>query len=749
MAIPGNFLSVTTEMVDPNTSGWAAKLNAIISLGSGGRNGDGCLTVKSVASGEMQARTFSSYVVTPGELYFTFADTSSSTQAERIGIRWLNLAGAEISVTWSLTTAAASATWHRVSVAGIAPFGAARAQVLLSSTTVAANALHFWENVYFGYPLRRPGNFLSFNAESGGELDATAWGTATNCSISRVVPLMTWSIDWYYAGGHQLALTVTANGNASILCNERVPVTVGAEYAALAYLSPPTIGSSVWVELRFYDAGGSQLQADTSTVAPPGTGTYQQITSGVAPSGAVTGGLAVGITGATAGQVMRTEGAYISTLAIAAEGTVRTGNVLPMADWDFEMGVGAWTVASGVATIARSTPWGITGGYDAYSLTVSSATATSSVLRSGTYAVGDAEGQNWRFETLLKANAGTWTYTLGVRWFDASAALISTTTGGATSLSGGGWWVVSSDFTAPSGAVSGQLELTLAAGTTSASVYVDRPALFQTLPLIQVEAVDAQASTRLILRELDVGQLLTVWRIGADGSRRYVRGPDGLYDGTYVIPSDSLLIEDYEVPLGAPISYRMEAVWSDGTGRENRPSDAVTVAPGDINYAWLTDPARPGIGMRVMVKQAPEWKQAIEQAVYRIRGRSTPVVLSDVRGSRDGDLVCWTQTDEEREQLKFLLSTGNVLLWRCAPGTGEPDVYVTVGEVAFPRVVAHAREQMREWTLPFSEVDMPTGAQAGSATWTVHDVVVEYATGYDVLDNFATVFDLATNRRRA
>lgn len=749
MAIPGNMLSVTTEMVDPNTSGWAPKLNCSISLGSGGRSGDGVLAVKSAASGEMQARTFSSVPVTPGTLYFTLADASASTQTERIGIRWLNSAGAEISVTWSLTTASASSSWHRVSVAGVAPVGAARAQVLLSSTVSGANVFHYWENVYLGFPLRLPGNMLSFNAEAGGELDLSAWAVESNCTLTRVVPITTWGPTYWYAGGHQLNLAVTANGDASALCAERVPVTEGQEYAACAYLNPPTSGSSCWVELRFYNAAGTQLAANRATLASPNTGWYRQWTSGVAPANAVSASLAVGITSATAAQVMRSEGAFIATLAVAAQGTLRTGNVLPMQDWDFEQGVGAWTVNSGVATIARSTPWGATGGYDNYSLTVSSSTATASVLRSGTYSVGTADGQSWRLETLLKANVGTWTYKLGVRWFDASASLISTTETTSAALGTSGWWRVSGDFTAPTGAVSAQLELTLTAGSTSASVYVDRPALFQALPLIEAAASDVTASTRLILRELDVGQLLTIWRVGMDGSRRHVRGPAGLYDGTYVIPSDSLIVEDYEVPLGVEVFYRVENVRADGTNRGHGSSLPVTVTAGDANYAWLTDPFRPGRGLRVLVKQAPEWKQSIEQAVYKIRGRSAPVIQSDVRGSREGDLVCWTTSDEEREALRFLLSSGNPLLWRCAPGTGEPDVYVSVGEAAFPRVVPRADEQWREWTLPLTELDMPTGAQAGSATWTVRDVVVENADMYSVLDRYETVFDLAINKRRA
>ncbi|MDR2985673.1 MAG: hypothetical protein LBV34_12620, partial [Nocardiopsaceae bacterium] len=214
MPIPGNMLSATTEMVDPNTSGWTVKLNsAALTKGTGGRNGDGCLTTKAVAAGEVQARTVSSYPVNVGTVYETFADTSG-TAVERIGIRWLNAAGTEVSITWSLTTLTPYPSWHRVSVAGAAPTGATQAQVVLSSTETVINGLHYWENIYFGLPIRTTNNLLSFNTESS-EVDASQWTPVVNATISRQVPALQWAVDWYTAGGHVLAMTAVATGNAS------------------------------------------------------------------------------------------------------------------------------------------------------------------------------------------------------------------------------------------------------------------------------------------------------------------------------------------------------------------------------------------------------------------------------------------------------------------------------------------------------------------------------------------------------
>jgi hypothetical protein len=745
VAIPGNFLSATTESADPNTSGWAAKTNCTLSLGSGGRNGDGAVSMKATAAGEMQARTSSSYAVAPGETYWAFADASSTSIPERIGIRWLSATGSEISVTWSLTTSAASATWHRISVGGQAPAGAARAQVLISATATAVNQIVLFENVYLGYPLRFAGNLLSFDAEQQ-EITGTSWAAESNCTLSRTAPAVSWPATWYYSGGETLTLTVTANGNASAVCTERPAVTPGTEYFGYVYLSPPTSGSNCWVELRFYDSSGTQLSATRSTLAAPGLGWYRQVASAIAPAGAATATLAVGITSATAAQVMRSDGAVIKVRTSNVISSIPNANAVMFADASFEQGVGQWTVPSGVATLARSTPWGAQAFTDAYSLTVTSSTATASTIRSGQYPV--TGGVNWRVWCTAKRVAGGWTLASSVRWFDTASSLISTTSSTSAAVpSDGAWWAFLQDFAAPANAAYAQIDYTLTATSASSTLQLDAVVLYQVLPQQSITADDDSASVDMVIREINTARLMTVYRVLADGAKALVRGASGLLDKV-TMTDDVAIVTDYEAPLGVPFSYRIE-FYSTTTGllTEWRTTSTVTLDPGDANYAWLKDPARPILNRRVMVKQAPDWQQPIEQNVLRPRGRQNAVVLSGVRSGREGSLIVWTQSDDEREALRFLLATGNVLLWQSAPGTGETDVYVSVGEVQFPRITTYAPEQWREWTLPLTEVDRPTGGMAGSPTWTVRDVAIENATVLGLLDRYPTVLDLALNQR--
>ncbi|WP_275558480.1 hypothetical protein [Streptomyces sp. 5-6(2022)] len=742
MAIPGNFLSSVTETIDPNTSGWKAKLNSTLGLGSGGRNGDGCLAVKSVAAGEMQAITVSSYAVTPWTEYEAFCD-AAGVVGERIGIRWLNSSNTEISITWSMTTSPASSSWHRIAVGAVAPDGAARAQVVVSSTPSGIGVNQFYENFYLGFPMTTVGNLFAFNTESA-EIDASGWSSEVNCTIARQAPPVSWGVTNYWAGGHVIAMTATANGNASMRSTDRPDAVPGVEYVAHAYLSPPTSSANAWVELRFYDAVGTQIQATRGTLAPPGTAYYRQRASAVAPVGTTACSIAAGLDGATAGQVLRVDWVVVGTAPV-----LYAGSIVPYADASFEQGVAGWTVASGVATIARTSPWGAYGFDGSYAASISSATASTSVIRSARFPLpaGATAGQNLRTKVVAQVAAGGWTVVRGVRWYDASNADLGASTSASGTAPSPGWWSLQNDFTIPANATQVAIEYTLTATSTSSTWVIDMAGAWLALPANSVEAHDDTASITLTLRELTLGQLITIYRVLPDGSRTLVRGPSGLY---FQVPitSGEIIVEDYEAPLGVPVSYYIEALTPGSQTPGYQGTDTVTLDPGDRNECWLKDPGQPQRNMRVLVAKAPDWQRNIEQAEMRVRGRRNSVILSDVRGGLEGDLTIWTRSDDERDALHWLLDSGNVLLWQSVPGMGVSDMYVAVGQINEARVTGYAPEPWRAWTLPLRQVDMPTTTGvAGSAGRTWQDVLTQFATWQDVLDAYATWEDVLFDRR--
>ncbi|MFF0277442.1 hypothetical protein [Streptomyces sp. NPDC004330] len=739
MAIPGNFLSESTSSMDPSISGWTPKLNCTLLMGTGGRVGDGCLTMRSVAAGEMQCRTLNFYLVDAGVDYEAFADAAGGTVPERIGIRWLTSGHAEISISWSPTTASASASWHRIAVTATAPATAARAQVVFSSTPAAGAVVSYLENVYFGFPIRTVGNLLTHGAEGSEQASNWPYVAVSNCSIARTVPAVSWPTINYVGGGAMVAMTVTANGDASFRCTEQPVVTPGQEYMASAHLGPPTSGSTAWLELRFYDASHVQVQATRANLAPPGTNFYMQTVSAVAPATAAFASIAFGLTGATAGQVLRTDTSAITTAPVLV-----ADSVVPYADTSFEAGVGSFTVVSGAATLGRTSPWAPSiDGF--YAMTITSATATTSVIRSGRYPI--PAGASFRSSFTMSVTAGGWSLTLGLRWYDAANVDLGLTAASALPAPSPGWWMLSNDFTRPAAATQVAFEWTVAATSTSSVMRVDKAAIRPALPQFEAIPDDDTGSVQVTLRELDLGETLTLWRVTPDGQRTLVRGPSGLIDST-VITSSSEVIEDYEAPLGIGLYYYFESLQAGApipaTGSTN---GLIMISLADFNEAWLKDPGNPQRNVRVLVKAPPDWQRSISQAEYRVRGRRNSVVLSDVRGGLEGSLAVWTRTDEERAALHWLLDSGNVLLWQAMPGMGVSDMYVNVADIAEARVTPYAPEPWREWQLPLRQADMPTTiGVAGSAGRTWQDVLTEHATWDNVLARYATWEDVFLNR---
>ncbi|MGW4493737.1 hypothetical protein [Streptomyces sp. NPDC004376] len=740
MAIPGNLLAVATESMDPVVTGWTANLNCTLSKGSGGRNGDGCLAVKSVAAGEMQARIVGSVLVTAGTVYETFADASGAVP-ERIGIRWINTAGTEISTTWSLPVMTASATWHRISVAGTAPAGTDRAQVLLSSTPAAAGVYSYYENVYLGLPIRTTGNLFGFGTEST-EIDTSGWMAEVNSTISRQVPATSWGVNWYWAGGHTLAMTVTAAGNARVATTTKPTVTPGVEYLAYAFLQPPVLSAQAWLELRFFDANNNQIAATRTYLAPPGTGFYRQLLAATAPANATTCQIAAGLDTASAGQVLR-----IETLTVIQCPEITAGTVIPYANGSCEQDTGGWATTTGAATLARSTPWGQAGYYGNYSLAVSSATATSSTIRSLKFGIPLA-GVNWRAQIVAKLGAGSFTsLTVRIHWYDAAGADLGTSPGTAYSLPSGSWYQMVTDAVAPAGTTQAAVEVVTAASATNSVAYLDAIALWQVLPQTAVTAVDSGGYIQLQLRELPAGSLVTIYRIGADSARTLVRGPDGLID-KWATASDVLVVEDHEAPLQVPVGYSIEIYSATGTLTGTRTSSTVALGLDDVNLAWLKDPSNPQRNLLVMVSKAPDWQRPIEQSAVVVRGRRNKVILSGSRQGLEGDLAVWTRSDAERTALHLLLDSGNTLLWQAAPGMGVDDMYVSVAQTTEARTSSLAQEPWRAWTLPLIEVDRPVKAGVnGAAGRTWIDVVAEFATCADLLRVYATCEDLLLDRR--
>lgn len=209
--------------------------------------------------------------------------------------------------------------------------------------------------------------------------------------------------------------------------------------------------------------------------------------------------------------------------------------------------------------------------------------------------------------------------------------------------------------------------------------------------------------------------------------------------GVSLTPSGGeIRLDDYEFAPNVPNIYR--AVVSGAV------VGSAQITP-HLDRPWIKSIARPFLNRPLpMVEDISPITRPARAGVFDVQGRSFPVAVSSVRGSRQWNLTVLTEGLDEARTLDRILASGDVLLLQVPPGSNTPAGYVTVGdstEQRFPGQGGNPGEP-RRWTLPLTEV-APPGPEVVGATVTWQSVINAYATWADVIaahDTWASVAEL-------
>lgn len=162
-----------------------------------------------------------------------------------------------------------------------------------------------------------------------------------------------------------------------------------------------------------------------------------------------------------------------------------------------------------------------------------------------------------------------------------------------------------------------------------------------------------------------------------------------------------------------------------------------------LNGVWLKDIEKPFLNKQITVRDFRDISRSDRGGVFEVVGRSYPVTVSDVRGSKRWTLDIRTSTAEESEELDLLLSTGDILFVH-TPATGRlsavPNGYIYVG-TSNEEVLRDQGLLTRIFSVQCTETAAP-GADVIPAVGTCQTVINAYATCSDVLAAFATCADL-------
>lgn len=725
MAIPGNVLTPNTESIETDTSDWSALSNAdSLTRVSGGTAGSWCLRWRAILAGGSQVTIAAPVEVTAGQEYFAFASVFPPAigAQSRIEIRWYNSVGTIISTTMGPNISAPSATWHQVAAVGTAPATATNAFVVIRSVATADAQLWYTDRIFLGLTTPATGTLLPWNVESM-EVDASGWTAVTNCSVGVAT-----SAYMFYQG---LSLTSTASGPCAARTATSYPVTPGTEYVAYAYVTPGTAGLTQKIQIEWLD-GSAAVLSTTSVDWTPSTGSWTRcVAVGTAPSGAATARVVLAPQATAAGQ----QWVYDRIALAPSSALMVAGNLLPYNTSDLEVDVSGWTVTGGTKT--RSAEQALGG---AYSMKLV-ADGGDLVVSVTTTSVQGGYGYQWA-PCLYQATPLN--YETRIEWLDAGGTVLRTRWQSWAS-SGAMWVVARMGDLAPDGAVSARLSLTIPAATAGHTVYFDRAEWV--VGGLTVKAVEAASGGGVALTVRGLTTSVPTWkwslhRIVTGQPTSPVRGWTGDLVGQ-TITGDVAVATDYEAPLGVVVQWRATITDHLGIIRASYLSDPVTLAA-ETTDVWLKDPGLPQRSTRVTVVSLPTWTTEARQGINSVRGRARPVVISDVRGAKTGDLTVVTETLADREALRWVLEPGSPLLIQWPPGWGEDDIYVSVGSVQAAPVVDFAEVHDRTWVLPLTEVDRPIGGVTGSAERTWETVRDDNDTWADVLAGASSWLDVYT-----
>ena len=533
-----------------------------------------------------------------------------------------------------------------------------------------------------------------------------------------------------------------------------VPVVPGEVYRGYAYAFPDGWPATMTVAIRWYDDTDTEVgtPAEVSWQAD-GSNAFMPITTGKAPSDAAAARLEMRCSHTAEGQHV-----YYDEMYLGAPPEV-PGGLLSYDEYSVETTADDWDATGAELSRVRLS---LSAGDAAYVLGITpQAEGTVEAFTRRTIPV--VGGETYRVSALLASRTdtdpnATITCRTMIRWYDADGGFLGSGpdepfyTPNVGSLFAAA--IVQRTATAPKDAAYARpvLQILHTLNTTATTYYADVIYMESAEASYELEVSQRLAYVGLSINDVPPGvnenTTVSIWRYDESGSRYPVRGYGGDWVDTPFSGSGAIVVEDYEVPIGSRVFYRV--VWDNlddpyhSVSLTTRTVNAPRIA--DPSMVWIKSPGLPGLNRQVMMAENLSWKRAARSAAYPVVGRSRPVVISEVRSSREGQIKVRVGEVADHNALDALLSSGLPILLQVTPGyAGITDnLYLAVGDVEWEPESWNAAVPGWLWTMDVTEIERPAGGIQGSAGRTWQDIADSHATWREVSEQYGSWADVLT-----
>lgn len=749
-----NLLPAVSYDFETGSHGWAAGSNTTLAVVSGQfLTGAQSLRFTATAAGSVTGTT-PRILVTAGAEYVTRTpirtNTATAGKVATLTVTWFNAASGGTSLGTSVATLSLTAQsgWFAVNypaVCAVAPVGALSATVTLAVSGLAAAETINTDDVYFGVGQNRAGNAYGLNTSSI-EQDTSGWKIDSGTLDRSAATLFSGS------GFYALNFTSPGAGTFDIRTNSFIGVTPGNTYVAYAAVLAPVVATTWLHEFRWYDGSSNEVgtrEQRTYTIAANSIVRISVV--GTAPVGAVTAKQFIRPVATAAAQSFMVEDAYFGTAPNPA------GNLLAYDEYSTESKLPSWTITGGVPSQYYIVS-NLTDGFYALRVTPNAPGIIQAQLDR---LVPVTPGTTYQVKaTLFRHNADTaQVITSGVRmrvdWFDGAGNLVLADNPdqfypvSQPDL----WWaqINSETRTCPAGAAFARVGFEL----DSTSPLVDFWAIDNITFMVAAAEYTLATNNDTGCVTLTVGLVqtpnpnnaaITIKRMDEDGRASSLRGYGQSFD-LAAYPYSTMVIEDYEAPLGSRVWYSISWTTADGTSTSSRMFTQLVSAPvlDDADYVWFKSPGLPALNTRVMMEAPPKWSRAARSARFDVVGRKNPIHQTGIRAGRTSSISVLVWDSAANELFDSLLDSGLPALIQAMPGYGlDGNLYLSIGDVDVEPLDPDAREEGWRWTLSVTEVDRPGGGLQGSAGITWQTIFSNYSTWEDVFNSHATWADVLT-----
>lgn len=242
------------------------------------------------------------------------------------------------------------------------------------------------------------------------------------------------------------------------------------------------------------------------------------------------------------------------------------------------------------------------------------------------------------------------------------------------------------------------------------------------------------------------------WKVSSQPGSDYFRvALDGVEQGTGAAGEfEGFTSGDLDVSTVTTVTARyvkaagdgsagLDAAWIDNVRFWGFPTQQASITPG-MDTVWIKNVARPFLNREVTVVGFSEITRPSRGGVFDVVGRTMPVAVTDVRGSRRFDLTVAADTVDAATDLDLCFAAGDPVLLHVPDGCPFPGMYAVIGDVTIAR--RSTRGQRRYLTLPLTEVAAP-GVDIVGATATYQSILNAYATYSALLAGEASYEDAA------